>query len=40
VGLGPAIMTEIVEAHDGRVWAESQVNVGSEFIFTLPVTHD
>jgi PAS domain S-box-containing protein len=40
VGLGLAIVTEIVEAHDGRVWAESQVNVGSEFIFTLPVAHD
>ena len=40
VGLGLAIVKSIIDAHDGRVWVESQVNVGSEFIFTLPVAHD
>jgi signal transduction histidine kinase len=35
-GLGLAIARQIVKAHGGRVWAESQVGLGSTFAFTLP----
>ena len=40
VGLGLAIVKEIVHAHGGDVGAESALNKGSTFRFTLPLRTD
>ena len=37
-GLGLPIVRQLVVAHGGRVWAESEVGKGSTFSFTLPVS--
>jgi len=36
-GLGLAFCRVAVEAHEGRIWAESEEGKGTSFIFTLPL---
>ena len=39
-GLGLHISRSLVQAHGGRIWAESRLGEGSTFHFTLPCVQE
>ncbi|MFH2059157.1 MAG: sensor histidine kinase [Pseudomonadota bacterium] len=38
-GVGLSITQHIIDAHNGRIWVESELGKGAAFIFTLPLNH-
>ena len=36
-GLGLPIAKQLLEKHNGKIWCESELGVGSEFIFVVPI---
>lgn len=39
-GLGLAAAREMIKAHGGEIWCDTTVEVGSRFVFTLPLLRE
>ena len=38
--MGLSISSSIIEAHDGKLYAENNTDQGARFCFTLPITEE
>ncbi len=39
-GLGLPIARQLMEAHNGAIWCDSEINKGSKFYFVIPIAND